>query len=254
MEQVIMAGWWQELTPVIYGFEICKPGHSFGPAVRHYYLLHFVLEGEGQFLKDGQIYSVKKGDIFVIQPGEVTTYRTGTENPWRYSWLGFRCGREGLFQGRPVIRGSQTRPIFTYIRDHHREENLDGKIFSLTYELLWQLLWGEEKQTGEGDSHAVYARTYIENAYMQPLRIQELADSMHIDRRYLTRQFRNAYGMPPQAYLMRLRLEKAAEFLSRGYSVTESALMAGFTDLSNFSRQFKSFYGVTPRQSISRQK
>ena len=49
---------------------------------------------------------------------------------------------------------------------------------------------------------------------------------------------------------MQLRLDRAKEFLNQGYGVTEAASMAGFSDLSNFSRQYKACFGITP----SRQK
>ena len=94
------------------------------------------------------------------------------------------------------------------------------------------------------------AKAYLETSYMQPVSIQKLADTLHIDRRYLTVLFREAYGEPPQAYLMRLRLEQAREFLGQGYGVTEAAALAGFSDLSNFSRQYKRQFGASP----SRQK
>ena len=48
-EHAVAPGWWHGLAPLNYGYEACKPGHRFGPAVRHYHLLHFVLEGEGTF-------------------------------------------------------------------------------------------------------------------------------------------------------------------------------------------------------------
>ena len=82
---------------------------------------------------------------------------------------------------------------------------------------------------------------------MQPVSIQKLADTLHIDRRYLTLLFRKAYGMPPQAYLMRLRMQQQAqEFLDQGYGVAEAAALAGFSDLPNFSRQYKRVFGVSP--------
>ena len=52
--------------------------------------------------------------------------------------------------------------------------------------------------------------------------------------------------MSPQEYLMQLRLQQANKFLQQGYSVSEAAAMAGFSDLSNFSRKYKAVFGVSP--------
>lgn len=243
---VIVPGWRGSLIPNIYGYEYCEPGHSFGPAVRSHYLLHYVLEGEGQFLKGGKTYDVKKGDIFVIEPGEVTTYWASRENPWQYVWLGFYCDEKPACLNGAVLRQPPVRQIFTYIQEHHGEDGLDGKIFSLTHELLWQLSRDEETAGLKPHSYAVYAKTYLENSYMHHVSIQQIAESLHIDRRYLTMLFRRAYGMPPQTFLMELRLEKARSFLRLGHCVTESAVMAGFSDIPNFSKQYKAHFGISP--------
>ena len=96
------------------------------------------------------------------------------------------------------------------------------------------------------NSYAAYAKTYLETSYMQPVSIQGIADALHIDRRYLTVLFRQAYGIPPQAYLMELRLDQARAFLTQGYGVTEAATMSGFSDLANFSRRYKQRFGISP--------
>ena len=46
LEYAVAPGWWHGLAPLNFGWEACAPGHQFGPAVRHYHLLHYVLEGE----------------------------------------------------------------------------------------------------------------------------------------------------------------------------------------------------------------
>ena len=38
-----------DINPRICGVEACAPGHSFGPAVREYFLLHYVVRGKGIF-------------------------------------------------------------------------------------------------------------------------------------------------------------------------------------------------------------
>jgi len=245
-QYVIPQGRWHSLIPLQYGWEACKPGHTFGPAVREYYLIHYVLEGEGVLIRDGKIYPLTKGDAFVIRPGEVTTYRASTVRPWEYSWLGFLASETPGCLQRPVISQPPVGHIFRFIRDHYADGDLDGKMFSLTHELVWLLSQNREEQKKKTSSYAVYTKTYLENSYMHRISIQEIADSLHIDRHHLTAQFRKTYGVPPQAFLMTLRLEKAREFLQKGYRVSESATMAGFSDLPNFTRHYKARFGCNP--------
>jgi len=239
----VVPGKWKSVSPLIYGWEECKPSHSFGPAIRPYYLIHYVLEGEGEYIREDGHYPVKKDDMFIIRPGEVTTYRTGREDPWVYSWIGFEAGEGFPSLQEAVVHLPSARHIFTYIRDHLLLEGQEGMVYSLTFELLYLLSEGRaEKRSGYAD----YAKTYLDSSYMRHVSIQEMADSLHIDRRYLTAQFRRAFGLSPQEYLMNLRLDKARGFLRSGYSVTEAASLAGFSDLANFSRQYKAVYGNNP--------
>ena len=250
LEYAVAPGWWHGLAPLNFGWEACAPGHQFGPAVRHYHLLHYVLEGEGTFLKGGATYRVEAGDLFVIRPEEVTTYRASTARPWQYVWLGFQAGETPPFLQAPVIRQPPVRKLFESLREQCRYEHQGGRVFALLYDVLWRLSQDAPPPASRQEPYAAYAKAYLETSYMQSVSIQKLADTLHIDRRYLTVLFREAYGEPPQAYLMRLRLEQAREFLGQGYGVTEAAALAGFSDLSNFSRQYKRQFGA----SHSRQK
>ena len=46
----------------VFGHSITEPLHKAGPAVKTFYLIHFVLEGEGDFYVGNAHYHLKKGD------------------------------------------------------------------------------------------------------------------------------------------------------------------------------------------------
>ena len=71
------------------GREQCAAGHSFGPAVRPHYLIHFILSGKGRYHVNGDAYHLQAGDAFLIYPGETTVYEADEKNPWEYAWIGF---------------------------------------------------------------------------------------------------------------------------------------------------------------------
>jgi AraC-like DNA-binding protein len=73
---------------------------------------------------------------------------------------------------------------------------------------------------------------------------------MGVSPRYLQMVFAGM-ATTPLAYIRRKRLERAAKALreSRGTcNITELSFSLGFNDLSHFSRAFKAFYGVGPRE------
>ncbi len=73
-----------------------------------------------------------------------------------------------------------------------------------------------------------------------------LASALGISQRQLQRLFKRQFGCTPQAWLQAERLETARQMLCGAASVKEVAYTLGFPQLSQFSRDFKRHFGVTP--------
>jgi AraC-like DNA-binding protein len=88
----------------------------------------------------------------------------------------------------------------------------------------------------------------MHSRYAEALTIEELAGSAHLSSSQFTRLFQQATGVTPMRYLIRYRLQKAAELLrgTRG-KITEIAQMVGYTDSNYFSRRFNAQMGSSPR-------
>ena len=82
-----------------------------------------------------------------------------------------------------------------------------------------------------------------------PPRHAELAALADVHPVYLGRVFRHHFGMSMGAYARRLRLEWAAQQLSgTNDPLSRISFRAGFADQSHFTREFRRYAGVTPRQ------
>lgn len=57
-----------------YGFESCPPNYAFGPSVRNNFVLHYIIEGSGQFTIYNKVTSLGAGDIFILPKDAVTYY------------------------------------------------------------------------------------------------------------------------------------------------------------------------------------
>lgn len=238
-----------DVNPRICGWEDCDPGHSYGPAVRDYLLLHYVRAGQGVFHVDGQSHPVGKGQMFVIQPHQVTRYQADSREPWRYSWIGFTTGLtlpDCLSQ--PVVEAAHCDHIFrSLLHDQGREGGGELYVCAKIYELLALLTVGEEREKSQANPYVSRALNYLHSSYMEDITVEGLARRLGLDRSYFCRIFRAAVGQPPTAYLVALRLERAAELLAqRGYSPAEAAAACGYSDPVNFSRIFKRQFGVPP--------
>lgn len=81
----------------------------------------------------------------------------------------------------------------------------------------------------------------------EPIGLQQLADLLHFSRFHLCTAFRRSTGFTPHQWLVRLRIERARELLTKSnLSVTEVALAVGYHTPSSFAHAFKLAMGVTP--------
>ncbi|MBQ7347944.1 MAG: AraC family transcriptional regulator [Clostridia bacterium] len=231
----------KDLNPLFFGFEDCMPGHSFGPYIRNYTLIHYVSAGKGTVYKYGNAYPVHAGEAFLIHPDEIVTYTADIQEPWRYQWIAFDGELSKKFaELPPVIQfpAGIIREILLLGDTPMREYLVAGQLFHLYAELF-----GGKK----GHNHYVRrVKDHIRALYMQPLRVEEIADKMNLDRRYLSRLFKEKTGQTIQDYLISVRMEEAQHRLEQGFSVEEAAHLCGYEDSSNFSKMFKRRFGISP--------
>lgn len=239
----------RDINPRICGWENCVSGHSYGPAARSYWLLHFVRSGKGVFERDGQCHPVSKGEIFVIRPGEVTTYRADEQEPWQYSWLGFDASiKLPSCLEQPVVAADGCEHIFGSLL-HYTEGDGNNELYvcAKIYELLGILSQRDTPAHQQIHRYVRKAKNYMKSSYTEQISVQQMARQLGLDRSYFCRIFKEIVGCPPNQYLVRLRLERAAELIAeRGYSPAEAAAGCGYADTVNFSRMFSRHFGVPP--------
>ena len=235
------------LNPVSFGWQNCAPGHSYGPRVRTYWLLHYVVRGKGIFVKDGVSHNVNAGDIFVIPPYEETYYEADSEHPWRYIWCGFTTDDElpsALY--RPVIRFSGAGAVFDdMMRCAKMENGRSAFLSSKLWELMSVLL---EKGPVKAD-YTTKALSYMHAEYAGGISVKDVADRLSLDRSYFSTIFTERMGISPQKYLMNLRMEKAAELMTvYGEKPSTAGASVGYPDIYHFSKMFKKHFGLSPRE------
>lgn len=242
----------KDLNIRLAGHERCAPSHSFGPALRDLYLIHYIFSGKGTFKRGDNVYSLSKGDMFIIHPLESTFYQADGKDPWHYCWLGFNTSITHPSLSKDVINAPECEHIFQSVREYAQnprgapELYLTGKI----YELL--ALLSTESPLSPPDSYVHKALNYINAHYSNPISISQLAKNLGLERSYFSTSFRRLTQKSPQRYILDFRLDVAADLLSaQGCSVTEAALSSGFLDMPYFSRQFKRRFGLTPAKYLS---
>lgn len=87
---------------------------------------------------------------------------------------------------------------------------------------------------------------FIQREFSQNIQTTDIASASKCSTSYLSRIFKKHLGKSPYCYLTEYRLFMAEKYLRNGYSVTDAALMSGFSDSSVFIKRFKKSFGITP--------
>jgi len=79
--------------------------------------------------------------------------------------------------------------------------------------------------------------------------MRKLAELFGMSQRNFTRRFRSATNMTPVQYLQSQRLREAKELLQNSnLSIAEIAFRVGYIDVSYFTKLFKQFASITPKE------
>ncbi len=76
--------------------------------------------------------------------------------------------------------------------------------------------------------------------------LDELAALAGTSRYTLVRQFGRRHGLPPMAWWLQWRLQRARDRMAAGWTLADTALACGFSDQSHLTRVFTRQFGYTP--------
>lgn len=124
-----------------------------------------------------------------------------------------------------------------------------GRLALIFASLGRALARSHEMELGQvGPAHPAVERAtrLLESRLAYHWTLTELAEQMHLAPGYLVRLFKTTTGLPPMAYLARLRAEHAATLLLHSdQPVTCIGQAVGWPDQNYFARRFKAHYGLS---------
>lgn len=121
-----------------------------------------------------------------------------------------------------------------------RKQNPDSKSIRFLYNFLYSKLMENQ------DPPSIQ---YICEHYDLPITVNELAEIERYNVTYYNDWFKQQTGVSPGIYLRRTRVENAKELLrDTDFSVTNVAVMVGYSSNSTFTRAFRNITGMTPKE------
>jgi AraC-like DNA-binding protein len=95
--------------------------------------------------------------------------------------------------------------------------------------------------------HLLRARDLADARYFEPLGVEDLAAAAGLSKAHFSREFRQAFGESPHAYLLTRRLERAEAMLrTTDRSVADICLSVGLQSIGSFTTSFTRTYGQSP--------
>lgn len=240
---------YSSVTPINIGDENCASGHTFGPAVRMHWLIHYVVSGKGVYCVGDRTFEVSAGEAFVIRPGEVTVYSADKDDPWHYVWVAFSA-KKTMFESLPYvtnnaeIASAMQRIYDTYVSG--------GEVNDITAAAaVWDTVAALLRAYGtkDGINYSIAALNIIKKQYVDGINVSDVARQLGLDRCYLSHVFREELGVSPGRFILAYRMEKALELLKcEKFSVSVVSNSVGYKDIYTFSRAFKQHFGVPPME------
>lgn len=248
------------------------------------YLLLGLESGACTLIVEGVRHDLVPGDLVLIQPGELNSWHApvATTTPFAHFDIFYNAHREDSFTTPPgrtdlsglghllqprlndlpgihiptrfrlppggriveafhsmVTLAQSTNPL-----DRLQAQGLATEVIAL---LLREFSAPSRSITTTPSLH--WLTSYMSLQLGEQLSVGELADRAHLSPSRFAAVFKEQFGVPPHAYLTRLRVEHARSLLhSTAAGLSDIAMQCGFANVPHFIRAFRRLTGTTPGQ------
>ena len=252
-----------------HGLALYPPGAAFGPRTLSDFEFVWIVAGDCVWHCDGADHSAPAGTVLLARPGMRDGFTWDPRHPTRHGFIHFTVPADML-----AAAGLPAQAAWPLVR----RPAPDGVLATLFHHLDWLLSTHPEHWQALADNALRQALAGFvtgsldalseEGAPLHPL-IAKVLDHVHerwadgtcdaptlgdlarvagVSRAHLARVFRASFGATPVDALRWLRLERAAQLLSRtNLSVADISEKCGFGHAFHFSRRFRQAYGHSPR-------
>lgn len=247
-----------------------------------YYEILYIMDGQALQTIESRAEPVAAGDLVLIQPGEVHATYALSENGCGImvllffpSCLNFDNHTNlysrylNLFLSNFQNRSGYLHSPYPYEQDIlklickiNEEYTLQANGFQLiTKGLIYQLLGFLQRignlsilpaATQSRYLQVIRCCRYIEDHYMDPLTLEEVAGKLGYSKEHFSRLFKECVGENYKAFVDYVRVSQAKRMIKyEGLSISETAERVGYQNLCSFSRAFKRMTGHPPTMELA---
>lgn len=263
MKHLIFTNKTVSVTPLRIAMHV-PPVNWKGDRVGHigkYDTFFWILEGECYVNIDSQYYVARPGQMVYLPQGKMRSYSHASETISMYE-MAFSATVDGenlmealnLTDSDFVVDILPREEVTVLFEHSSRVEMHKDPVYDLGWcanliNIIRLYAEAHQKQNEPAAKRFAPVLNYMSEHLSSPVNVATLADLVHMQPTYFTHRFKDTYGIPPMAYLGKLRLHKAMELLNlTNHSVEEIAGLVGIPDSAYFARFFKKHCGVTPSE------
>jgi AraC family transcriptional regulator, arabinose operon regulatory protein len=231
------------------------------------WVIGLTIAGRSRYATTPQMHT-EPGDVLLVRPGVPQSW-TALEPHWHVAYA--------VFDARPTWHGylnyPQVVPGYSLlrlrdpraIRRVHRglvrvvrllasslPEREEFALCALEEVLLW-IHSDQARQSSPFDPRVAQAIEHLTAHLAQPITLDRLAKACHASRSQLAHLFERQVGTPPMRFLEHQRLQRAMQMLRMSNEPIKAiALGVGYDEPKYFSKRFKRYAGVMPREYRAR--
>ena len=222
--------------------------------------------GQGRLYLQDKEYTVGPGQGMFLYPDEGHMYHSlhGSE-PWTVHFLCFdgygvkSLTNSGTFKTSGVFTLTGENKALELMKKMYDAPPMAPAVATafysgILYELLLYLMLYAAPSQGQppaaGSQRLSPVITYIEENYMHPLYLDDMARLCGLSREYLCQLFKSATGMSVFDYVQRTRIKHSKELLLRMPDLPAHRIgqLCGFNSSSYFNKIFKKLEHISPGQ------
>lgn len=242
------------------------------------YLCFVVLEGKGCLEYDGRRYEMAQGDCAFIDCRKRYSHSTGSTGEsgrnagdgegsglWSLKWAHFYGANMQAIYDKYLERGGQPvfKPenisVYTELleklyelaasEDYIRDMRINSTLSELLAFIMEQSWHPENITISKKRLDLVNVKSYLDEHYTEKISLDDLSSRFFIDKFYLSKIFKDAYGTTINAYVLSRRITEAKKLLRfTDMSIDEIGSRVGMNDANYFSRSFKKLEGISPSE------
>lgn len=228
------------------------------------YLFFIVTDGSGTLQYEGHAYELSVGSCVFIDCHKPYSHSSSLEL-WSLKWAHFYGpNMAGIYKkyvergGRPVFHTSFSDEFIKLLNELFNIASSsayikDMKVFEQLTSLLTLLMeesWAPSNNNTKnptGKRNLQDVKEYIDIHFAEKIMLEDLAERFFINKYYLTRIFKEQFGLSISHYILQQRITHAKQLLRfSDHSIEQIGQICGIGDANYFARAFKKVEGIAP--------